>query len=224
MKSVIISAALALLVSAQGAFAQSVSSQLHEIGYGACTLAMQGELEDVDGPHYRRIVDESSMNRVEFCNCVAEDFGTGDKDDLAKLTSASRVDHLAMMSVFAMTGCLPDGADDDDVTDGDLVDTDTDFDVDGVLDSPEEDFAYDESDVNMCRMAMDGGLMVPGFDETEVASKIRSNGQKISDVCVCAARYFTAGGEALQKEIEEAGNPTIVYASTMAGAINMCVN
>lgn len=223
MKPLIISAALALLVSAHTASAQSVSKQLHEIGYGACSLAMQGELKDVDGPHYRQIVDESSMNRVEFCSCVAEDFSTGDKDDLAKLKSAKRVDHLAYMSVMSMTGCLPEDASNDDVTDGDLVDTDF-SDRESELDTPEDDFAYDESDVNMCKMAMDGGLMVPGFDESEVVSKIKSNGQKISDVCVCAARYFTAGGEALQKEIEEASNPTIVYASTMAGAINTCVN
>lgn len=212
MKSVfIISAALAVLVSSQTASAQSVSKQLRDIGYGACTLAMQGELKDVDGTHYRGIVDKSSMNRVEFCTCVAEDFSTGDKDDLAKLKSAKRVDQLALMSVMAMTGCLPENASDEDVTDGDL-------------DSPEENFAYDQSDVNMCLMAIDGDLMVPGFNETEILRKINSIGLKATDLCVCAAQYFAAGGEALQKEIEEAGNPTIVYASTMAGAINICLN
>jgi hypothetical protein len=221
MKSVIINAALALLLSTQAASAQSVSKQLYEIGYDACTLAMRGELQDVDGSHYRRIVDESSMNRVEFCGCVAEDFGTGDKNDLAALKSAKRVDQLSLMSVMAMTGCLPES--DDDVTDGDLAGTDF-SDGESELDPPEEDFAYDESDVNMCRMALDGDLMTPGFNNVEVVKKIKSNGQTIGDVCICAGRYFTAGGESLQKEIEEAGNPTIVYASTMAGAINICVN
>lgn len=219
MKSVIFSAVVALLVSTQAAQAQSVSKQLYDIGYDACTLAMQGKLKGVDGPHYRRIVDEKGENRADFCACVAQDFSTGDKSDLAKLKSPDRAQQLSLMSVLSMTGCLPET--DDDVTDGDLVDDDG---IDGELDPPEEDFAYDESDVNMCKMAMDGGFMVPGFNEVEVKKKIRSNGQKVNDVCVCAARYFTAGGEGLQKSIEEAANPTIVYSSTMAGAINTCVN
>lgn len=219
MKPVIIAAALGLLFATQPVQAQTVSKQLHDIGYEACTLALQGKLEGVDGPHYRKIVDESSMNRVEFCSCVAEDFGTGDKADLARLKSANRAEQLGLMSVLSMTGCLPET--DDEVTDGDLADGDV---VDSDLDSPEEDFAYDESDVNMCNMAMDGGMMVPGFDESEALARIRGNGQAVGDVCVCAARYFAAGGEELQKSIEGAANPNLVYSSTMAGAINTCIN
>lgn len=220
MRYVFVTAFIAVLFCVQGAAAQSVGIQLHDIGYEACTQAMQGQLRDVDGAHYRQIVDASSMNRVEFCNCVAEDFSTGSKQDLTLLKSSKRADHLAMMSVMAMTGCLPDSYADPDVIDGDLVDAEP----DGDLDMAQDDFAYDESDVNMCQMAFDGELLLPGFDADDVKRKIKSNGQKLDDVCVCSARYFTAGGEALQKEIEEANNPNVVYSSTLAGAISTCVN
>jgi hypothetical protein len=211
MRNILASSFIALLLSAQGSFAQPVSVQLHDIGYDACTQAMQEQLPDVDGAHYRRIVDASSMNRVEFCNCVAEDFSTGGKDDLSLLKSTKWVDHLAMMSVMAMTGCLPEDYSDPDVTDGDL-DMDT------------EDFAYDESDVNLCKMAFEGDFPLPGFDGAAIARRVKSNGQTVDDVCICSARDFTVAGEALQIEIEDADNPNLIYSSTLAGAINTCTN
>jgi hypothetical protein len=75
----------------------------------------------------------------------------------------------------------------------------------------------------MCQMAFDGGLLLPSFDADDLKREIKSIGQNLYDVCVCSARYFTAGGEASQKEIEGADNPNLVYSSTLAGVISTCV-
>lgn len=203
--------------------AQDFSNELYVIGMSACASALAGQVDNVDGTFFAFAIAEAGVSKGDYCHCVGTEFTDGDPGDLDLLNSDTMesVDHFEFMTSMNMMICLP-ADDDSEVTDGDLVDLDM-TDADFAEELPDEDFAYDEGDVYMCQQALDGGIMVPGFNETEVLERMRSGGQSRTQLCTCAARYFAAGGEGLQKEIENAANPNVVYASTMAGAIEVCL-
>ncbi|MBN9334890.1 hypothetical protein [Devosia sp.] len=203
---------------------QDFDNELYVIGLGACAAALDGQVEGIDGASFASTIAEAGVSKGDYCHCVATEFTIGDPGDLALLNADTMesVDHFQFMTVMNMMICVPDMETDWEVTDGDLVDIDM-FDEDATEDLPDEDFAYDEGDVYMCQQALDGGIMVPGFNEIDVLERLRSGGQSRTQLCTCAARYFAAGGEGLQDGIESAANPTIAYASTMAGAIEMCL-
>lgn len=208
---------IGLVLSLGPVQAQSRVDQLYDIGLDACSYALKGYIDTVDGAFFAAAISEARMSEAEYCRCVATEFTDGDDDDLALLNADSldSVDHRAFMTAMNMMICLPDAS---DVVDGDLADIDLEEE-----ELPDEDFAYDESDVYMCQQALDGGIMVPGFNEAEVLERMDAGGQTRTQLCTCAARYFAAGGEGLQEDIENAGNPTIAYTSTMAGAIEVCL-
>ncbi len=201
--------AFGLACSLQPVQAQSVEEWLHHIGLDACQSALKGHVENVDGDFFAEAISDANLSPSAYCQCVADEFAEGDEEDLAILNADSldSVDHHSFLTAINMMVCLPD----------------VDFDALEEEDLPDEDFAYDDSDVYMCQQALDGGIMVPGFDENDVLAQLEASGQSRTDLCTCAARYFAAGGEGLQTSIENAANPSIVYASTMAGAINVCL-
>lgn len=217
-------AALGLLVSVQPTAAQqSLRQDLYDLGRDTCSSAIEGEVDGVDGLGFVAMVDSANWERAEYCHCVAEEFQDFDSDDLASMTSRTRDgdEHLAFITTMNMAICLPgqkDDADmewDEEVEDGDLAEWE-------VEELPDEDFAYDEGDKQMCEMALDDAIMVPGFDREDILAGMGLAGQSRDDLCTCAARYFAAEGEPLQQAIENASNPNIVYASTLAGAIETC--
>jgi hypothetical protein len=217
-------AALGLLVSAHPAAAQqSLRDSLYDLGRDTCSSAIDGEVDGVDGLGFVAVVDSVNWERAEYCHCVAGEFQDLDADDLASMTSGTKEgdEHLAFITTMNMAICLPGSSDDADiesdgeVEDGDLAEWETE-------ELPDEDFAYDEGDKHMCEMALDDAIMVPGFDLEDILVVMKKTGQSRDDLCTCAARYFAAGGEPLQQEIENASNPNIVYASTLAGAIETC--
>ncbi len=206
---------IGLALSLSPAQAQSRVDQLYDIGLDACSEGLRGYVDNVDGTFFGAAISEAGMSEADYCGCVATEFTDGDDSDLALLNADSldSVDHRSFMTAINMMICLPDAS---DVLDGDLADMDQE-------ELPDEDFAYDDSDVYLCQQALDGGIMVPGFNETEVLDRMNAGGQTRTQLCTCAARYFAAGGEGLQQDIENAGNPTIAYTSTMAGAIEVCL-
>lgn len=214
-------AALGLLVCVTPASAQqSLRQNLYDLGRDTCSSAIAGEVDGVDGLSFVAAVDSANWERAEYCHCVGEEFQDLDSDDLASMTSgtAEGNDHLAFIATMNMAICLPGAADlewDGEVADGDLAEWD-------VEELPDEDFAYDEGDKDMCEMALDDAIMVPGFDREEILKGMAQVGQSRDDLCTCTARYFAAEGEPLQQAIENAPNPNIVYASTLAGAIETC--
>lgn len=211
---------LGLALCLQPVQAQSSVAELYQIGTDACSSALAGYLGDIDGDFFSAAISQAGVSRADYCHCVANEFTDGDAGDLALLTAntVESVDHMQFMASMNMMICLPeDPASDFEVTDGDLVD------IDMTEELPDEDFAYDDGDVYMCQQALDGGIMVPGFNEADVLDRMAAGGQSRTELCTCAARYFAAGGEGLAADIENAGNPTIAYASTMAGAIEICL-
>ncbi len=200
-----------LALTLNPANAQDTSTELYVIGASACAAALVGHVDNVDGSFFAAAIADVGVSTGDYCHCVATEFADGDENDLALLNADTMdsVDHFEFMTAINMMICVPDV---DDVLDGDLAE-----------ELPDEDFAYDQSDVYMCEQALDGGIMVPGFNEADILTRLSASGQSRSQLCTCAARYFAAGGEGLQEDIENAGNPTIAYASTMAGAIEVCL-
>jgi hypothetical protein len=196
--------ALAVITCVSGnAFAQnSLREQLNALGQRACMQVWNaGGLEGVD---FAKQATANSLTQADYCGCVGTLFesqtgGPGDENAEA---------FMQRLIVNTMTTCLTETADDGVVEDGDL--------------GP-EDFAFDPSDVKMCEMALEDAILMPGFRADEVIAQLERTGQTRDDLCTCAARYFTAGGEPLQQEIENAHNSNVVYGSTMAGAINTCL-
>ena len=200
----LVSAALSL--SLQVAQAQPARDQLYRMGDSICRRVLGEGIEGIDNGSYRAAVAAENWGQDSYCHCVAEEFAV-DIDDRFGVTTAAPAREAEAMAVKiddALSTCLS--------SDGDLAD------------EPEiESLSYDDNDVRMCRMALDGGFMVPGFNETAVLTQIASSGQTTDDLCSCAAMHISAGGEPLQREIESAANPTIAYASTLAGGINGCL-
>lgn len=223
MKAAMLVASLGLLISVHPAAAQQALRQnLYDLGRDTCSSAIDGEVDGVDGLGFVAVVDSANWERAEFCHCVAEEFQDLDSEDLASMTSGTSDgdDHLAFVTTMNMAICLPGAGDadiewDGEVEDGDLAEWE-------VEELPDEDFAYDEGDKQMCELALDDAIMVPGFDREDILAGMKRVGQSRDDLCTCAARYFAAEGEPLQQAIENASNPNIVYASTLAGAIETC--
>lgn len=180
----------------------SLREQLHELGRRACTQVW--EAGGLDGVDVAARAMAAGQQQVVYCDCVGELFegqtaGPGDEDAEVFL-------HQLLAST--LTTCLAGAALDGEGEDGDLDET---------------DFAFDEGDVRMCQMALDDDLPVPGFNAVQVLAQLARTGQPRQELCTCAARYFSAGGEPLRQALEDAPNPGVVYASTLAGAIATCL-
>lgn len=189
---------------AVSAGAQDVRVQLHDLGQRACHRVW--DAGGLGGIPFAAQAVKAGRERGAYCACVGEFFetqtgGPGKEDTEVFMIRLIR---------NAMTACLepPEKVRKAEVTDGDLV--------------PER-VDYDRSDADMCAMALRDDFPMPGFDSNAVRAQLRRTGQKRDDLCVCAARYFTARGEPLQQALQSANNPVVVYGSTMAGAINACL-
>lgn len=194
-------AAACLAVAAQGSTSPANDDPRHDMGAGICGRIIDGTLGGFDTPYYRQRMSSGSLERGSFCQCVASEFADDDDDRYGLMTAEG--DEAAR----AMTAKITDALESCNSADGDLVGADETVD----------------SEVRMCRMAMDGGLTIPGFNEDAVASRMKRTGQSVDDLCTCSAQKMAAKAAELDAELADAPNASVVYASTLGGTINACL-
>jgi hypothetical protein len=205
MRTLIVIAALLLglvLMPAVAIAQDSLREQLNALGQRACTQVWAGG--GLGGVDFAAQATVARLHEKDYCGCVGSLFelqtgGPGDEHT---------EEFMQRLIIATMTTCLTESAQETWVEDGDL-------DV--------EDFAFDPEDARMCQMALDDVLPMPGFRADEVLEQLQRTGQPRDDLCTCAARYFSAGGEPLQEQLQNAQNPSVIYGNTMAGAITTCL-
>ena len=218
-----------IMTSALPVRADTPGEALFNIGNELCLKAMEGDASIYDASGTVAHIDGSFEGRAGFCGCVGREFTDYDADYLATLQGelapgSTSTDTLQFAMAINTAICLdPDRLTDmeADVIDGDLVGTDLSPDEIAVMG---EGFTIDEHDVFMCEMTLRGDMLAPGFNADEVTTELEATGRSREDLCQCAATWFASEGEPLQRAIETAANPTLVYSSSMAGAINFCMN
>lgn len=215
---------LALISATPGKGGEQSSDPFHAMGAKICTQVLDGRLGDLFNPrYYQERFAAGHLQRDSFCQCVGSVFAD-DPDDRFGIGTATDDAEVA-----AMTAKITDALETCNATDGDLVDMDipTDpYDLDGDLPDyvpADTRLAVDESDRKMCHMFVDDATLIPGFTSETVNARLQRTGQSATDLCTCSARKMSAKAKQLEKEIEAAPNSSVIYASTLGGAIHSCL-
>lgn len=215
---------LALTLATPSKGSEQNSDPVHAMGVKICTQMLDGTLGEGFHPrYYRERLAAGHLQRDAFCQCVGSTFAD-DPDDRFGLFSATGDAEAA-----AMTAKITDALETCNAMDGDLVDMDSPTDpynLDGDLPDyvpADTRLAVDESGYEMCRMFVDDATLIPGFTSQIVNERLQRTGQSATDLCSCSARKMSAKAKQLEKEIEDAPNPSVVYASTLGGVIHSCL-
>ena len=108
----------------------------------------------------------------------------------------------------------------------DLAESEDPYDLDAVLPdyvAADVRLKIDESDREMRQMFVADATLIPGFISESVNNRLKRTGQSANDLCTCSARKMTAKARQLEKEIENSPNSSVIYASTLGGAIDTCL-
>lgn len=215
--------ATSLTVAGPGTASQADPDPRYAMGARICGQILDGKLGGFNASYYRQRVSTGPLERHGFCHCVGTEFAD-DADDRFGLSKAD-----GEQAAKAMTAKITDALETCNSADGDLADgedTSDPYEAEGTLPDykpADPRLPIDESDRDMCRMAMDGNMPIPGFDEEAVKRRLQRTGQSAADLCACSARKMTARSGELEKEMENAPNPSVVYSSTLGGSINTCL-
>lgn len=197
-------------------------NQRYHMGSNICSQVLDGKLSGFNATYYKGRISSGEIERASFCHCVGAEFT--DDDDRFGLMKAE-----GDAAAKAMAAKITDALETCNSADGDLADTDeggNPYDLDANLPDYEpanERLPIDESDRDMCNMAMTGSMLIPGFNEETIANRLKRTGQSTANLCACSARKMTAKSKQLKKEIEGASNPSVIYSSALGGAINSCL-
>lgn len=196
-----------LIASAPAPDEHSVKQPRYDLGQRICARVLEDDLIAIPGGGYRQAVDDARWERAEYCHCVGEEFADDPGDRFGLMHATGEAEAKAMIAKIedALHTCLPGSGNMADLADSGTEDSD------------------DEDDARMCRIALEGGLVMPGFDATDVAERMRQSGQTAAQLCGCSAAGMASGREAFEAEVAAAGNPAIIYGSKLAGTINRCV-
>ena len=208
-------AAIGILLTAQISQGQSVKEQRYDLGKRICAMVLEGELEAIAGKPYRETIDRTLWDRAEYCHCVGEEFADDptDRHGLLRATGDDEAHAMQAKIEDALQSCLPGSGNMADLAGTDYAHPDEDAD-DG----------ESEADARLCEQAIEGGILLPGFDDDAVRVRMRASRQDRAMLCACSAKHMAVDPEAFDAEVEAAANPSIVYGSKLAGAINMCLD
>ncbi|NPD14080.1 hypothetical protein HOY34_02565 [Xinfangfangia sp. D13-10-4-6] len=237
-------AALGLVTTAHAARADSVGDDLYAMGRDYCAQSFVRDIGSFDAQEMLRELVSMRYPQRQFCDCVGTGFrNTADDEMAAELRQEIKEDgEYAMMAsllLSEMSACMPANPDGPDADHGigpgidlGLSDDDLNFDI---ADDSDENLTIeevladnmltpDEGDIHACRLALDGDMLLPGFDPDAAKARIRATRQKLDEVCTCAGTYIASLGEPFQQEVEQAMNPATIYGSSLAAGINFCID
>jgi hypothetical protein len=197
--------------------------QRYDMGKRICAMVLDDELKPIDGAKYRGEVDAANWERAEYCHCVGEEFADDPKDRFGLMTATGDAEAKAMLAKIedALQSCLPGAG-----NNADLATNDDPYDSDAMLPDyvpADTRLKIDEGDRHMCQMFLDDAPLIPGLTSETVNKRLMRTGQSAADLCTCSARKIAAKAKQLEKEIASAANPSIIYSSTLGGAINTCL-
>lgn len=196
--------------------APAQADELYALGQDICAKSLSGEFSGLDVDQYRVEIEATGMDREAICACVGDNVAQIDPDLGPVLRNEVISEDFAYLA-FVMDQNIPDcmekiGSENHD---GDLVGTEFDWQV--------QDGIYDAGDYAMCQSALEGGLMMPGFDEGDVLARMKAKGLSSIPLCQCSATYMKSISDRLEAEIGAAQNPSVIYNSALAGSIEQCL-
>lgn len=220
---------LPLILAATGLLGATAPQELtekqqrYDMGKRICSMVLDDTLKPIDGAKYRDEVDAANWERSEYCHCVGEEFADDPDDRFGLMQATGDAEAKAMLAKIedALQTCRPGAG-----NNADLADSDDPYELDAVLPDyvpANPELAIDETDREMCRMFVDDATLIPGFTSETVNRRLTRTGQSAADLCACSARKMTAKAKQLEKEIAGADNPSVIYSSTLGGAIHTCL-
>lgn len=197
--------------------------QRYDMGRRICSMVLDDALKPIEGAKYRDEVDAANWERSEYCHCVGEEFADDPNDRFGLMKATGDAEAEAMLAKIedALQSCRPGAS-----NNADLAESEDPYDLDAVLPdyvAADVRLKIDESDREMCQMFVADATLIPGFISESVNKRLKRTGQSANDLCTCSARKMTAKARQLEKEIENSPNPSVIYASTLGGAIHTCL-
>lgn len=192
------------------------ANEMQFLGNDICLKAMSGQIKGLDVDQYITEIEATGMDSDVICGCVGDGMAELDADMSRSLQNEIISQDYALLA-FALdqniAHCMENYTDNND---GELVGTEFDWQV--------QEGIYDIADYDMCHNALEGGLMMPGFDEVEVNGMIEVKGRSKIQTCQCSATYMKSISDRLEAEMATAQNPSVIYSSTLAGSIMQCLD